>query len=162
MPHQLTEEVLREHHTLSPCKRALLPDKKAHSRLGFAVLLKTILHLGRFPEEPDEVAGAAVAHLASQLEVPPEAFMEYWSHERTVADHRAKIRDALGFREASKEDQACLAEWLSREAAPAEPTPGAVQEAACVRLRHLDMSTGTGAMLQGQGWRRDGYRGGFG
>ncbi len=101
----------------------LLGNKTGATRLGFAVLLKMFQVNGRFPHRLEEVPLAAVEAIASQIEVPAEAWRGYDWHSRTAAYHRAQIRDALGFREATLDDTDDLARWLESRVSVLEHRP---------------------------------------
>src|SRR5215472_4050937 len=90
--------------TLHAPDRALFGNKVATTRLGFAVLLKMFQAEGRFPSRPEEVPVAAVEAIARQIGVSAAAWRSYDWRSRAVAYHRAQIRDALGFREATLDD----------------------------------------------------------
>src|SRR5260370_34800315 len=62
--------------TLSPDELELLGNKTEVTRLRFAVLLKAFQFDGRFPDRRGDVADSVVAHLASQLGVPAEAYFD--------------------------------------------------------------------------------------
>ena len=57
--------------------RTLLGNKSGATRLGFAILLKMFQANGRFPYRLEEVPVAAVEAIASQIEVPAEAWRGY-------------------------------------------------------------------------------------
>jgi len=79
----------------------MLGNKIGATRLGFAVLLKLFQTDGRFPRRPEDVSIAAVEALAFQVGVPAAAWQDYDWRGRTIEYHRAQIRAALGFREAT-------------------------------------------------------------
>jgi hypothetical protein len=106
--------------TLVETDWALIANKTAATRLGFALLLKFFELEGRFPEGPDEVPQAAVGYVAGQLGVGPSVFARYAWSGRSIEYHRAQIRTALGFRKASRGDEAKLTRWLAEEVAPSE------------------------------------------
>lgn len=60
--------------TLNPDELELLGNKTGVTRLRFTVLLKAFQFDGRFPDRRADVAGSVVAHLASQIGVPAEAY----------------------------------------------------------------------------------------
>ena len=94
---------------LHTADRALLGNKSGATRLGFAVLLKLFQAEGRFPRSPEDVPAATVEAVASQVGVPAAAWRGYDWHGRAIRYHHARIRAALGFREATEEDMAVLA-----------------------------------------------------
>ena len=65
--------------------RALLGNKTGATRLGFAILLKMFQANGRFPYRLEEVPVAAVEAIASQIEVPAEAWRGYDWRSRAAA-----------------------------------------------------------------------------
>jgi hypothetical protein len=101
---------------LRAADRALLGNKSGATRLGFAVPLKLFQAEGRFPRWPEDVPAAAVGAIAPQVGVPAAAWRGCDWHGRTIGYHRARIRAALGFREATDEDAAALARWLEGRA----------------------------------------------
>ena len=103
---------------LRALERGLLGTKTGATRLGFAVLLKMFQLNGRFPHRPEEVPVAAIEAIASQIAVPAASWRSYDWHSRTAAYHRAQIRDALGFREATLADADALAQWLEGQVSP--------------------------------------------
>ena len=76
--------------------RTLLGNKTGATRLGFAILLKMFQANGRFPYRLEEVPVAAVEAIASQIEVPAEAWRGYDWRSRAAAYHRAQIAGLAG------------------------------------------------------------------
>jgi hypothetical protein len=105
---------------LEPSNQPLLANKMGATRLGFAALLTFFRHEGRFPTGKHELPAAVVAHLASQVGVPAEAYVAYDWRGRTIKYHRVQIRTALGLRETSVEDADQLVDWLTNEVVPHE------------------------------------------
>jgi TnpA family transposase len=135
-----TDEELAEHWSLSTAELEILPDRGDHNRLGFAVLLKFIEIEGCFPSSPREVPAAALSHLASQLRIPPTAFIRYDWTGRTGKRHRASIRALLGFRAFSVGDVEPLRDWLCRDVLPSEHNPQHLGDRvlAWCRERHIE------------------------
>src|SRR5271165_322447 len=117
--------------------RALLGNKTGATRLGFAVLLKMFQANGRFPYRLEEVPVAVVEAIASQIEVPAEAWRGYDWRSRAAAYHRAQIRDALGFREPTLDDTDALTRWLEGQVSALEHRPDRLLMAARERCRSL-------------------------
>jgi TnpA family transposase len=134
--HWDTEELI-EHWTLMPPEHALLANKTGTTRLGFAVLLKFFQYEARFPTHAQEIPSAIVAHLAKQVEVPPDAFAAYDWQSRTSTYHRQQIRAALGFRELSAADTPALTRWLQDTVLPTERDSGRLAAAVYQRCREL-------------------------
>ena len=101
--------------TLHAADRALLGNKTGATRLGFTVLLKLFQADGRFPRSIEDVPVAAVEAVAGQLDLPATAWRSYGWRGRTIEYHRAQVRAALGFREATDEDAAALGRWLCEQ-----------------------------------------------
>ena len=117
--------------------RVLFGNKTGATRLGFAVLLKMFQVNGRFPQRIEEIPVAAVEAIASQIEIPAEAWRSYDWRSRVAAYHRAQIRDALGFREATLDDTDALARWLEGQVCALEHRPDRLLVAARERCRSL-------------------------
>jgi hypothetical protein len=129
--------------TLEPSDQPLLANKTGATRLGFATLLTFFRHEGRFPNGKHEVPAAVVAHLASQVGVPAEAYVAYDWRGRTIKYHRAQIRTALGFRETSVEDADQLVDWMTNEVVPHERALDRVRAAVYARCRELRLEPPT-------------------
>lgn len=122
---------------LNASDRALLANKAGATRLGFAVLLKMFQVNGRFPYRLEEVPVEAVEAIASQIEVPAEAWRGYDWRSRAATYHRAQIRAALGFREPTLDDTDALARWLEGQVSTLERRPDRLLVAARERCRSL-------------------------
>src|SRR5438445_4140077 len=123
--------------TLLPTEGNLVGNKRGPARLGFAVLLKFFQREGRFPQRPQEVPLAAVAHMAAQVGIPPEQWRAYDWDGRIIKYHRAEIRALLGFREATLADSEALGTWLGAQVLPTTVRLDAALAAAYERLRDL-------------------------
>src|SRR2546430_2182562 len=77
MPQEYAGEDLIVDWTLLPAEEGLVGNKRGPARLGFAVLLKFFQREGRFPQRPQDVPPAAVAHLAAQAGIPSEQWSTY-------------------------------------------------------------------------------------
>ena len=130
-------EDVDERWALHASDRTLLGNKTGATRLGFAILLKMFQANGRFPYRLEEVPVAAVEAIASQIEVPAEAWRRYDWRSRAAAYHRAQIRDALGFREPTLDDTDALARWLEGQVSALEHRPDRLLVAARERCRSL-------------------------
>jgi hypothetical protein len=123
--------------TLRAADRALLGNKSGATRLGFAVLLKLFQAEGRFPRHAEEVPAIAVEVVSRQVGVPAAAWAGYDWRGRTIEYHRAQIRAAPGFREATDEDAAALVGWLGERALALERRHDRLVAAARERCRSL-------------------------
>jgi hypothetical protein len=84
----------------------LIGGKYGATKLGFCLLLKYFEIEGRFPRRAADIPPAAVEFVAARVKVDPAEFADYDWSGRSIKNHRARIRAALGFREASSGDQA--------------------------------------------------------
>ena len=98
----------------------LVANKSGATRLGFALLLKFFELEGRFPVHAGELPAAAVDYVAGQVKVAASELGEYQWLGRTIEYHRARIREASGFREPTRADEERLAGWLAEEVCPGE------------------------------------------
>jgi len=129
--------------TLRAADRTLLGNKTGATRLGFAVLLKLFQAEGRFPRRPEEVSAAVVEAIAGQVGVAAAAWQGYDWRGRTIEYHRAQIRAALSFREATLDDTEALGRWLDGQTLALERRPDRLLTAARERCRsqHLEPSS---------------------
>lgn len=121
--------------TLVEADRELLGNKSGAPRLGFAVLLKFFEVEARFPAGPEEAPGQAVEYVSSQVRVDAALFAFYDWSGRSIKYHRAQIRSALGFREATVGDEGKLAAWLAAEVCPVELRDEQLRAAVAARCR---------------------------
>ena len=84
----------------------LLGTKTGATRLGFALVLKYFEIEGEFPRYGEQVPPAAVEFVAELVKVVPAEFAKYSFDSRTAKRHRTQVREALGFRPATEEDEA--------------------------------------------------------
>lgn len=113
----------------------LVGNKTGSTRLGFALSLKFFELEARFPRHAGEIPPAAVEYVASQVKAEPRMLAEYRFSGRTFEYHRAQIRRAFGFREATGEDEKKLARWLAQEVCPVELREEQLREALLARCR---------------------------
>ncbi len=114
---------------------ALVANKTGHSRLGFTLLLKFFEAEARFPRHVGELPPAAVDYVAAQVKVGADQLAKYAWSGRTIEYHRAQVREALGFREATRADEDSLTAWLSEEVAPDEVSEDRLRDALLARCR---------------------------
>lgn len=133
-----SDEDLVAHFTLLPQDRQLLQNKTGATRLGFAVLLKCFQQEGRFPAR-HEIPFPIVRHIAEQLELLPELFVQYPMQGRTAEYHRAQIREALGFRPSTETDSEAILAWMDTHILPQERDPEALTAIFYDRCRELHL-----------------------
>ncbi len=125
--------------TLRAADRALLGNKSGATRLGFAVLLKLFQAEGRFPRRAEDVPAAAVEAIAGQVGVAAAAWQGYDWRGRTIEYHRAQVRAALGFCEATLDDAEALGRWLDGQVLAMERRPDRLLAAARERCRSQNL-----------------------
>lgn len=143
MKRQWENEELIENWMLSVWDLAHLGNKIGATRLGFAVLLKFFQLQGRFPSFKNEVAGQVISFVAAQIGVVPEAYQQYDWKGRTIKDHRAEIRELLGFRESTISDAEQMQRWLLVEVLPQEHKEERLREQAHLWFRRLHLEAPT-------------------
>ncbi len=143
MKHYWEAEELIETFILLPDEQQLLSGDEPQNQLGCAVLLKFFQAEARFPDSAAEIPEAVVEYLAAQVGVNPALFSQYRWQGRTINRHRALIRDRLGFRPATRVDQAELHTWLLETALPNEHRVPYLEAMAYRRLRQLHLEPPT-------------------
>ena len=113
----------------------LVANKTGATRLGFVLLLKFFELEARFPRHAGELPPAAVEYVAGQVTVEPAQLASYAWSGRTIEYHRSQIRDALGFREATRADEETLTAWLAEAVAPVEISAARLREALLAQCR---------------------------
>lgn len=113
----------------------LVGNKTGPTRLGFVLSLKFFELEARFPRHAGEIPQAAVEYVASQVKTEPELLASYRFSGRTFEYHRAQIRRAYGFSEASGDDEKALTLWLAEEVCPVELREERLREALVARCR---------------------------
>jgi hypothetical protein len=112
-----TVEEMVQYFTLQADEREFFGLNDPHNQLGKAVLLKVFQYEARFlPHKKQDIPEVIIEFVAQQLYVLPEAWSEYQWDESRMREHRQQIRNWLGFRRASLEDQKWVAgkTWQKR------------------------------------------------
>jgi hypothetical protein len=99
---------------------ALVGNKRAATRLGFAALLKFFELEARFPRHVRWGAQSGRRLPGQAGQCGSSLFDEYTWSGRTIEYHRAQIRAALGFHEPTVADEDNLAVWLAEDVCPVE------------------------------------------
>lgn len=105
-----SDDDLVAHFTVLSQGRQLLQNKTGATRLGFAVLLKCFQQEGSFPAR-HEIPFAVIRHIAQQIELAPELFVQYPTEGRTGEYHRAQIREELRFHPITEPEIEALLTW---------------------------------------------------
>ncbi len=133
-----THDELVEHFLLNPPERAVIDicygDVNRHA---VAVLLKTVQHLGYFPDDLQHIPLAVRTFIAHQLQLLWDHTADYPWHSSTRDRHLALIRQHTDFRFPTSQDKQALETWLRTQGAPEAPTEEDLCECAYARLRTL-------------------------
>ncbi|WP_431998531.1 Tn3 family transposase [Streptomyces fungicidicus] len=113
----------------------LVANKSGPTRLGFVLMLKFFELEGRFPQFVEEFPQAAVDYVADVVKVPSEDLAKYDLSSRSAKGHRTQIREALGFRPATRADEERLTGWLADEVCLVELVEDRLREALLVQCR---------------------------
>lgn len=148
MKRNWTEAEMNSHFNLSFDEFEILANKSGPTRLGFAVLLKFFQLEGRFPSAKNEVPRNLVNYLVSQVDVAVEAYLQYDWLGRSIKYHRAQIRQFLGFRPTSVEDQEQMLRWMAEKLVRDEQRPEILKTAAYQRWREAKIEPPTPEQLQ--------------
>ncbi len=111
----------------------LVANKTGVTRLGFCLMLKFFEIEARFPEFIEEFPQPAVEYVAGLVKVPAAELAKY--DLAGAKRHRKQIREALGFRPATLEDEEQLTSWLAAEVCPVELVEDRQREALLVECR---------------------------
>ena len=84
-----------------------------------------------------DVPAAVVEHVARQVDVAPEQWLRYRWTGRTIKYHRAQIREALGFHEATMADGEAVVAWLVAHVLPHDLHPDHLHHQFLQRCRAL-------------------------
>jgi hypothetical protein len=104
---------LVRHHTLSEADIAIIRRCRGdHSRLGYALMLCYLRHLGRQLRISEQPPAALVSFVARQIDVRPETIDDYLSSEQNRRRHAAELQNRLRLRPFSRRSAAELASWL--------------------------------------------------
>jgi len=87
--------------TITIKERELLATRTDCNQLGLMVLLQYFIYEGRFPEMKIDIPKAVITFIAKQLKIKSCLFWEYKLDSKTIKNHKAIIRDFMGFKEAS-------------------------------------------------------------
>lgn len=138
-----TPDDIIEHFTLSSAEFEFLGSNVPHNYLGKALLLKFFQYEYRFPEGISEIRPPIIEYVAQQLDVSTTAIGQYNWAGRSIKQHRKEIREQMGFRPATLDDQKDLRMWLISDVLPHEYRPDHLEQLVYQRLRreHIEPPT---------------------
>ena len=105
--------------TLSLDDVAVLGARRGALLLGFALQLKHFARFARYGRRTD-FGPDVVSHVAAQVGVDSSLFESFDWTTRTMGRHRHDIREYLGYRQVSVDDEHRLVEWLATTVARLE------------------------------------------
>ena len=131
-------EQLARHFHFDDVDHTLIARKRgAHNRLGFAIQLGTVRHLGAFLPNPIDVPRPVVTYVGRQLHLDPStSLLRYLERKQTRHAHCAEIRKVYGYHDFS--DPAWrfrLSRWLYARTWLADERPGHLFDLATHWLR---------------------------
>lgn len=116
-PAELSDDEVAVHYTLSPADLALVRDRRRRSnRLGLALQLCALRHLGFFPGALTDAPGPAVAWVATQVGADRADLDGYGTRYKTLLDHRTEVMAHARYRNADPGDLKRLHDWLTERA----------------------------------------------
>jgi TnpA family transposase len=134
-PDPIPDEDLRAFFLLSEAdQQAINQHREAHARLGFALQLCALRYLGFAPDDLQTAPAAAVAYVAQQLGVVPQALTAYGMRRPTRTTHFQQVQMHLHFRLATPLDWYALQTWVG-ERALEHDKPTLLLQLACDKLR---------------------------
>lgn len=130
------QAVLERFFFLDDADRDLVAKHRGdHNRLGFAVQVVTVRHLGRFLEDPLDVPSVVVDYVASQIGVAdPSCVKAYLERRQTRFDHQEEICRVYGYSPYAWA-KARLLGWVGDQAWATGDGPKALFYSAVARLR---------------------------
>lgn len=111
------------HFLLQDAEREFIGEFRGDAnRKGVAVLLKSLLYLGYFPDSLDQVPSTVRTFIAAQLNLLWDHTELYSWHSSTKDYHLSLIRKHLGWRFPTAQDKEDLERWLRDDGARAAHT----------------------------------------
>lgn len=97
-------------------RRLIAARRRDYNRLGFAVQVVTVRHLGMFLADPLDVPPALIEYLAEQLEISdPSMVKRYTDREKTKLEHAWEIQQVYGLKPFG-EMESELTSWIVDQA----------------------------------------------
>lgn len=107
------DQLLARYYTLTDDDLTLIGERRRNAnRLGFAVQLCVLRHLGKVLDVDEAPPAAVLCFLGEQLGIDPDEYAEYASREPTRREHFLELCQRLGYRSLSLELNRELRRWL--------------------------------------------------
>src|SRR5699024_3534503 len=110
------QEVLERFFFLDDADRDLVATRRGdHNRLGFALLLVSVRHLGLFPVDVLDAPQAVVEYVAGQVGVAdPSCLKRYTEREKTRLEHQWGCTECSGYVSYAAAEDELIAWWDAR------------------------------------------------
>lgn len=109
----LDERILSRYYLLSEDDLHLIRERRRDfNKLGYAVQLTVLGHLGRALRSGETPPEAVLASLAEQLRVDPACYVQYATRDPTWHEHFATLCHRFGYMELSRRLNHELRDWL--------------------------------------------------
>ncbi len=130
------QEALERFFFLDDADRELVAQHRGdHNRLGFALLLVGVRHLGLFPVDVLETPRAVIDYVAAQVQVSdPSCLKRYSERDKTRLEHQWEIAERYGYTSFAAAEVE-LGVWLDARAWTSVEGPKALLTAAIAWLR---------------------------
>lgn len=116
-------------------RRLIAARRRDYNRLGFALQVVTVRHLGMFLADPLDVPPELVDYLADQLDIDDLTVLpEYLERRKTRFEHQAEIAQAYGLRSFAEVEPE-LVGWIADQAWMTGDGPKAILTGAVAWLR---------------------------
>ena len=93
-------------------------NRKAETKIGFAVLYKFFQNNGRFPYSKFEISNELICYISEQIGVDSSYYNVYDWDGKSIVNHRKQIRELFLFRECIIEDYNTIKTWILSKVIP--------------------------------------------
>lgn len=93
-------------------------NRKAETKIGFAVLYKFFQNSGRFPYSKFEISNELICYISEQIGVDDSYYNVYDWNGKSIINHRKQIRELFLFRECTVQDYNTIKTWILSKVIP--------------------------------------------
>jgi len=93
-------------------------NRKAETKIGFAVIYKFFQNNGRFPYSKFEISNELICYISEQIGVDSFYYNVYDWDGKSIVNHRKQIRELFLFRECIIEDYNTIKTWILSKVIP--------------------------------------------
>jgi len=143
MKRNWSQEQLIEHFTISPKEMQFILTQTRHevSQMGLALQLKYFQYTGSYPKNSHQIPQTVTHFVSQQLEAEEISVTGYNFQGRTAMRHRGFIRNFLGFRKASLDDENRMTKWLLEEVVIIDAHPEYILQRLSEQYQELKIET---------------------